>query len=181
MFVHGSGSSRRSPRNRFVADRLYDAGLATLLFDLLTESEAGDRVNVFDIELLASRVTETIGWIRDQPTLRDRPIGLFGASTGAAARTAVGRDVIVQVEVDTLDQLDEVLQTDADRILLDNMDTNTLTEAVGRVDGAMVTEASGGVNLDTVRGIAETGVDIISVGWLTHSAPNFDVALDFVD
>ena len=98
-----------------------------------------------------------------------------------AAREAVGPDVTVEVEVDNLDQLDEVLTTDADRVLLDNMDTETLTRAVARVDGRIVTEASGGVTLDTVRGIAETGVDIISVGWLTHSAPAFDVALDFVD
>lgn len=98
----------------------------------------------------------------------------------AAARKAVGPDVTVEVEVDDLDQLDEVLTTDADRVLLDNMDTETLNEAVARVDGNLITEASGGVTLETVRSIAETGVDIISVGWLTHSAPAFDVALDFL-
>jgi len=82
IFAHGSGSSRLSPRNRQVAQRLADAGLATLLFDLLTADEAVDRANVFDIDLLAGRLVEAIDWARARFTL---PIGLFGASTGAAA------------------------------------------------------------------------------------------------
>jgi putative phosphoribosyl transferase len=85
VFVHGSGSSRHSPRNRFVSDTLNDAHLATLLFDLLTESEARDRSNVFDIELLARRVTDAVGWLREHDAVGRLPIGLFGASTGAAA------------------------------------------------------------------------------------------------
>ena len=96
------------------------------------------------------------------------------------ARTAVGPDVMVEVEVDDLDQLLQVLKTDADRVLLDNMSLEMLAEAVDMVDGRMTTEASGGVTLDTVRGIAETGVDIISVGWITHSPPQLDIGLDFV-
>lgn len=85
IFAHGSGSSRLSPRNRMVAEALCSAGLATLLFDLLTEPEAADRRNVFDIPLLATRVTDAIAWSRRDPRVRALPVGLFGASTGAAA------------------------------------------------------------------------------------------------
>ena len=88
-FAHGSGSSRRSPRNRYVAGVFNEAGLGTLLFDLLTEQEeAVDAVTLhlrFDIPLLAGRLTETIDWMREQQQTSDLPIGLFGASTGAAA------------------------------------------------------------------------------------------------
>lgn len=85
VFAHGSGSSRHSPRNRFVATGLNQAGLGTLLFDLLTAEEEQDRENVFDTELLAQRLTGTIGWVRDQPECRGLPTACFGASTGAAA------------------------------------------------------------------------------------------------
>lgn len=85
VFAHGSGSSRTSPRNRFVAAVLQQRGLATLLLDLLTPDEAEDRRNVFDIALLASRLGEAMAWARAQPGLAAAPIGLFGASTGAAA------------------------------------------------------------------------------------------------
>lgn len=85
IFVHGSGSSRHSPRNRFVAARLNEVGLGTLLFDLLTSHEEVDRVNVFDIEALASRLLAVTRWLRGQPGCEDAPIGYFGASTGAAA------------------------------------------------------------------------------------------------
>jgi pimeloyl-ACP methyl ester carboxylesterase len=85
VFVHGSGSSRLSPRNRFVADRLNAAALGTLLFDLLTEGEARDRANVFDIDLLTQRLVAVVSWLRGQPATAGLPIGLFGASTGAAA------------------------------------------------------------------------------------------------
>lgn len=94
------------------------------------------------------------------------------------ARELVRPDMVVEVEVDTLEQLEVVLGTDADIVLLDNMTTNQLSEAVTMVAGTKRTEASGGVTLDTVRAIAETGVDTISVGWLTHSAPALDVAMD---
>ena len=85
VFAHGSGSSRHSPRNIRVAHQLNAAGLATLLFDLLTDLEAADRRNVFDIPLLAGRVQEAVRWTRQQTAFREIPIGLFGASTGAAA------------------------------------------------------------------------------------------------
>lgn len=85
VFAHGSGSGRFSPRNRAVAATLQAAGLGTLLLDLLTEAEAADRANVFDIDLLAERVERAIEWLRRQPATQDLRIGLFGASTGAAA------------------------------------------------------------------------------------------------
>ena len=93
VFVHGSGSSRHSPRNRFVASALGAAGLATLLFDLLTPAEERERSNVFDIDLLAGRLVEVIGWVRDQPDLAGLPVGLFGASTGAAAALRAAADL----------------------------------------------------------------------------------------
>jgi len=85
LFAHGSGSGRLSPRNNFVAQALRDSGLATLLFDLLTVEEAGDRRNVFDIELLARRLLLASAWVRQDAATRNLPIGYFGASTGAAA------------------------------------------------------------------------------------------------
>lgn len=85
IFAHGGGSSHLSPRNNYVADQLGARGIATLLFDLLTEAEATDRANVFDIPLLGERMTEAIGWARAGPRLHRLPVGLFGSSTGAAA------------------------------------------------------------------------------------------------
>ncbi|GAB4357452.1 MAG: hypothetical protein Kow0026_17780 [Oricola sp.] len=85
IFAHGSGSSRFSPRNTFVAETLRQRGFATLLFDLLSESEALNRRNVFDIPLLGERVAEAVEWARGQDGTKGLPIGLFGASTGAAA------------------------------------------------------------------------------------------------
>lgn len=85
VFAHGAGSSRLSPRNNYVADRLAERNIATLLFDLLTEEEAADREKVFDITLLSGRLLEAIDWVREQPTLSQLKLGLFGASTGAAA------------------------------------------------------------------------------------------------
>jgi putative phosphoribosyl transferase len=85
VFAHGSGSSRHSHRNRFVADVLATAGLGTLLFDLLTAEEERDRANVFDIGLLASRLGAVTRWMHEQPALAGSPVGYFGASTGAAA------------------------------------------------------------------------------------------------
>jgi dienelactone hydrolase len=86
IFAHGSGSSRFSPRNVQVAEALNHRGVATLLFDLLLpEEEENDRKNVFDIELLGRRLVHTVRWIVDEPDVGRLPIGLFGASTGAAA------------------------------------------------------------------------------------------------
>lgn len=102
VFVHGSGSSRFSPRNRQVASAINDRGMATLLFDLLTPEE--DRVDQvtreyrFDIERLSERMVATVDWIGQQPALHGLPLGLFGASTGAAAAliTAAARPHQVQ-------------------------------------------------------------------------------------
>ena len=84
-FAHGSGSSRHSPRNRFVANVLEEAGLGTLLFDLLTPAEERDRENVFDIAMLGARLSDAVSWLSRLPTTSSLPIGVFGASTGAAA------------------------------------------------------------------------------------------------
>jgi putative phosphoribosyl transferase len=93
LFAHGSGSSRHSPRNAFVASVLHESWLGTLLFDLLTEQEATDRVNVFDIELLAERVLLAVRYVAELEATRHLPLGLFGASTGgAAALVAAARE-----------------------------------------------------------------------------------------
>jgi nicotinate-nucleotide pyrophosphorylase (carboxylating) len=118
----------------------------------------------------------------------DSPIG----TAVVAARKYVGGSVPVEIEVDDLDQFDEALALSPEIILLDNMSLEDLREAVGRRDAKegrahfqpneplTLLEASGGVNLDTIRAIAETGVDRISVGALTHSAPGLDIALDYL-
>lgn len=97
VFVHGSGSSRSSPRNRHVAGVLQRHRLSTLLFDLLTEAEADDRRNVFDIALLSRRVAEALAWLHARADLRALPVGLFGASTGAAAALCAAADAPLQV------------------------------------------------------------------------------------
>lgn len=97
VFAHGSGSSRHSPRNRYVAEVLRRAGLGTLLFDLLTTAEEIDRANVFDIDLLARRLVEVTEWLTRQEHAADLPIGYFGASTGAAAALCAAADPRVHV------------------------------------------------------------------------------------
>jgi putative phosphoribosyl transferase len=101
LFAHGSGSSRASPRNRYVAGVLQEQRLATLLFDLLTDAEAADRRKVFDIALLSQRLDAALDWLPSQPALAALPVGLFGASTGAAAalRSAAERPERVQAVV----------------------------------------------------------------------------------
>ncbi|MGI9383712.1 MAG: carboxylating nicotinate-nucleotide diphosphorylase [Methyloligellaceae bacterium] len=120
--------------------------------------------------------------LHDAVLIKDNHIAAAGGIAAAVerARARAGHMVKIEVEVDTLAQLDEVLKRPVDAVLLDNMDLETLAEAVARVDGRMLTEASGGISLETVRGIAETGVDLISVGALTHSAPALDLGLDFL-
>ena len=92
VFAHGSGSSRHSPRNRYVAEVLNRAGLGTLLFDLLTPAEERDRANVFDIGLLAQRLVEVTRWLAGQPDTASLPVGYFGASTGAGAALVAAAD-----------------------------------------------------------------------------------------
>ena len=117
----------------------------------------------------------------DAVLIKDNHIVAAGGIAAAitSARASAGHMVKIEVEVDTLDQLDEVLKHKVDAVLLDNMTPAQLKDAVKRVAGRCLTEASGGVNLDTIRAIAETGVDMISVGALTHSAPVLDLGLDF--
>ncbi len=118
----------------------------------------------------------------DAVLIKDNHIVAAGgiAKAVTAARAAAGHMVKIEVEVDTLEQLDEVLQHKIDAVLLDNMTPDQLRAAVKRVAGRCLTEASGGVNLETVRAIAESGVDMISVGALTHSASVLDLGLDFL-
>ena len=118
----------------------------------------------------------------DAVLIKDNHIVAAGGIAKAitAARAAAGHMVKIEVEVDTLEQLDEVLKHKVDAVLLDNMTPDQLRAAVKRVAGRCLTEASGGVNLETVRAIAESGVDMISVGALTHSAPVLDLGLDFL-
>ncbi len=92
LFAHGSGSSRLSPRNNYVASVLRDAGTATLLFDLLTAREADDRAKVFDIHLLTQRLLAATKWIHQNPRTNHLRIGYFGASTGAAATLSAAAD-----------------------------------------------------------------------------------------
>ncbi len=97
VFAHGSGSSRHSPRNRFVAEVLQSAGLATLLFDLLTPEEEANRANVFDIDLLAARLVGVTVWLRSIPDAAGLPVGYFGASTGAGAALRAAADPRVDI------------------------------------------------------------------------------------
>jgi putative phosphoribosyl transferase len=100
LFAHGSGSSRLSPRNQFVAEALRNARIGTLLFDLLTENEAADRDNVFDIDFLAHRLVDATRWLRHRREGKDHPLGYFGASTGAAAAlVAAAQDHAVRAVV----------------------------------------------------------------------------------
>ena len=117
----------------------------------------------------------------DAVLVKDNHIAAAGGIAGALARlkSRAGHSVRIEVEVDTLDQLAEALAFPIDAVLLDNMDAGTLREAVKRVAGRVVTEASGGVTLDNVREIAATGVDVISAGALTHSPRNLDSSLEW--
>jgi nicotinate-nucleotide pyrophosphorylase (carboxylating) len=115
----------------------------------------------------------------DAVLIKDNHVAVAGGVRAAIDRIRAERpDLPVEVEVDDLEQLGEALEAGADAILLDNMDTATLREAVRRAGGRARLEASGGITLDTIRGVAETGVDAISVGALTHSVRALDIALE---
>ncbi len=117
----------------------------------------------------------------DAILIKDNHIAIAGGIRAVLerAKAAAGHLVKIEIEVDTLDQLGEVIQVGlADAVLLDNMDAATLRKAVEMVGGRFPLEASGGITLDTVADIARTGVDYVSSGWITHSAPCLDVALD---
>lgn len=125
----------------------------------------------------------------DAVMIKDNHIAMAGAAAGNMAggvkiairnaKAQIGHTVKIEVEVDTLDQLAEVLEEGVDIIMLDNMSNADMTKAVEMAAGRAVIEASGGVTLDRIPEIAATGVDLISTGAITHSAPNFDVGLDF--
>jgi nicotinate-nucleotide pyrophosphorylase (carboxylating) len=118
----------------------------------------------------------------DAVLVKDNHVALAGGIGEALrrARDGVGHTVRIEVEVDTLAQLDEALALGVHAVLLDNMDLETMREAVRRAKGRAFTEASGGVRPERLREVAETGVDLVSLGWLTHSAPALDVALEIV-
>jgi len=116
----------------------------------------------------------------DAVLIKDNHIAMAG-SVGAAitrAREAVGHMIKIEVEVDTLVQLEEVLTHKVDAVLLDNWPLTDFVQAINVIDGRAVVETSGGISLDTVRAVAESGVDLISVGALTHSALILDIGLD---
>ncbi len=116
----------------------------------------------------------------DGVLIKDNHVAVCGGVAQAVrAARAANVDLPVQVELDRLDQIEPALDAGADRLLLDNMDLATLRQAVARVAGRVPLEASGGVNLDTIRAIAETGVDYISVGRITQSASAVDIGLDY--
>lgn len=116
----------------------------------------------------------------DAILIKDNHIAIAGSLTTAVARAraAIGAMVKIEVEVDTLEQLDEALALGVEVILLDNMSLENLAEAVRRIDGRAISEASGGVTPETAVEIAKQGVDLIAIGWLTHSAPILDIGLD---
>lgn len=116
----------------------------------------------------------------DAVMIKDNHIAFAGGISQAIekVKTTLGHMVKIEVEVDNLDQLETCLKHNIDAVLLDNMLPETLRQAVKLIDGKLIAEASGGINLDTVQEIAETGVDIISVGALIHSAPCLDLGLD---
>jgi nicotinate-nucleotide pyrophosphorylase (carboxylating) len=117
----------------------------------------------------------------DAVLIKDNHVAIAGGITEALkrARNGVGHLVKIELEVDTLDQLREALDHGVDAVLLDNMDKATLTEAVTMVAGRAVTEASGRITPGTAPQVAATGVDLISIGWLTHSVGILDIGLDF--
>lgn len=117
----------------------------------------------------------------DAVLIKDNHIAVAG-SVGEAIRRAkanAGHMVKIEVEVDTLEQLLEAMAIGVDAVLLDNMSPAQLREAVKIIDGRAIAEASGGITPETVAAVAASGVDLISVGWTTHSAPNLDIGLDF--
>jgi nicotinate-nucleotide pyrophosphorylase (carboxylating) len=116
----------------------------------------------------------------DAVLIKDNHVAIAGGVRAAVerVRAGVGHMVKIELEVDTLAQLEEALALRVDAVLLDNMGPDTLRQAVGMVDGRMITEASGRIRPDTAPAIAASGVDLLSVGWLTHSAQVLDIGLD---
>ncbi|KRB51269.1 nicotinate-nucleotide pyrophosphorylase [Rhizobium sp. Root708] len=120
--------------------------------------------------------------LHDAVLIKDNHVAIAGGIVEAIrrAKAGVGHMVKIEVEVDTLDQLRQAMEEGVDAVLLDNMTYAQLHEAVAMIDGRAISEASGRVTLATVAEIAATGVDLISVGWTTHSAPTLDIGLDMI-
>jgi nicotinate-nucleotide pyrophosphorylase (carboxylating) len=116
----------------------------------------------------------------DAMLIKDNHVAIAGSVTKALerAKAAAGHLVKIELEVDTLDQLAEALECGVDAVLLDNMGPDTLRRAVDMVGGRAITEASGRITVETAPAIAAAGVDLISSGWITHSAPILDLGLD---
>jgi nicotinate-nucleotide pyrophosphorylase (carboxylating) len=167
-------------------------GIATATRDL-TAAVAGTKATVIDtrkttpgLRVLEKYAVRAGGGanhrfgLGDAVLIKDNHLALAGgiAAAVATARAAVGHTVQVEVEVETLEGVAAAIEAGADAVLLDNMDVDVLRRAVDLCRGRITTEASGGITPDTIRAVAETGVDLISVGWITHSAPALDVALD---
>jgi len=169
------------------------AGVATLTAQFV-EQVAGTQAQILD-----TRKT-TPGWrtlekyavacgggtnhrvgLYDQVMIKDNHLALLGDNITRAVSLAreASPQLKIEVEADTVEQARAAVEAGADIVLLDNMSCDQIREAIKLIDGRSKTEASGGVTLETVRQIAETGVDFISVGALTHSAPSVDIALDF--
>jgi nicotinate-nucleotide pyrophosphorylase (carboxylating) len=160
---------------RAYVDRL--AGLKTILLDT--------RKTIPGMRALAKYATRMGGAqnhrmrLDDGVLIKDNHIAVCGGVGEAVAKAKAAGLSPIEVEVDTLDQVHEAIAAGADMLLLDNMDVPTLRKAVEIVAGRAKTEASGNVNLETIRGMAETGVDYISVGRITQSAPAVDIGLDW--
>lgn len=120
--------------------------------------------------------------LSDAAMLKDNHVDAGGGITGAVKklRSKLGHMAKVELEVRNLDELKEALSVDVDVIMLDNMDNETMKKAVEITNGKALLEASGGITEETIRGVAETGVDIISIGALTHSVKAFDISLKIV-
>lgn len=168
------------------------SGIATAT-RALVEAIAGTRAHVVDTRKTTPglRVLEKYAvrcgggsnhrfGLDDAVLIKDNHLALAGSihEAVARARAHAGHMVKIEVEVDTIEQLREALREPIDAVLLDNMTPATLQEAVRIVDGSMITEASGGIRPETIAAVAASGVDLISVGWLTHSAPALDLGLD---
>ena len=169
------------------------SGIATATRELV-DLVAGTRARIFDtrkttptlrsLEKYAVRCgggTNHRFGLHDAMLIKDNHVVVAGTVAAALrrAREAARPNTLVEVEIARLDQLEEAIAGGADVVMLDNFDLDAMREAVRRTAGRVPLEASGGVRRETVRAIAECGVDRISVGWITHSAPALDVALDF--
>ena len=169
------------------------SGIATIT-SRFVEAVAGTRVRITDtrkttpgLRMMEKYAVQVGGGsnhrfnLTDGVLIKDNHIAACGSITEAVRRVRhkAPHTIRIEVETDTLEQVDECLACGVDIIMLDNMSCETMTKAVQKINGRALVEASGGINLSTVAAIAATGVDIISVGALTHSAPSCDIGMDW--